>query len=110
MLSRAPDRGRPSTARSWPTRRSCPTPPSSRRRPLLEQLRVADARGRHARGRIDRYSERMADSGHGRGDGPRSVAECLDELHHNIEGMVKVPRLPSALRLMLTQARAQIDE
>jgi len=43
-------------------------------------------------------------------DGPRSVGECLDELHHNIEGMIKVPRLPSALRLMLTQARAQIDE
>jgi hypothetical protein len=41
---------------------------------------------------------------------PRSVAECLDELHHNIEGMVKVPRLPSALRLMLIVAHAQVDE
>jgi len=52
----------------------------------------------------------MPDAGHGSGDGPRSVDECLDELHHNIEGMVKVPRLPSALRLMLTEARAQIDQ
>ena len=41
---------------------------------------------------------------------PRSVAECLDELHHNIEGMVKVPRLPSALRLMLIVAHTQVDE
>ena len=41
---------------------------------------------------------------------PRPVAECLDELHHNIEGMVKVPRLPSALRLMLIVAHAQVDE
>ena len=52
----------------------------------------------------------MTVGGHGSGDGPRSVGDCLDELHHNIEGMVKVPRLPSALRLMLTQARTQIDE
>ena len=41
---------------------------------------------------------------------PRPVAECLDELHDNIEGMVKVPRLPSALRLMLIVAHAQVDE
>jgi hypothetical protein len=41
---------------------------------------------------------------------PRPVDECLDELHNNIEGMVKVPRLPSALRLMLILAHAQVDE
>ncbi len=41
---------------------------------------------------------------------PRPVAECLDELHHNIEGMVKAPRLPSALRLMLILAHAQVEE
>ena len=41
---------------------------------------------------------------------PRPVTECLDELHNNIDGMVKVPRLPSALRLMLILAHAQVDE
>lgn len=52
----------------------------------------------------------MTDKAHGSGDEPRSASECLDVLHHNIEGMLKVPRLPSALRLMLILARAQIDE
>jgi hypothetical protein len=41
---------------------------------------------------------------------PRPVTECLDELHNSIEGMVKVPRLPSAIRLMLILAHAQVDE
>ena len=41
---------------------------------------------------------------------PRPVAECLDELHNTIEGMVKAPRLPSAIRLMLILAHAQVDE
>jgi hypothetical protein len=41
---------------------------------------------------------------------PRSATDCLAELHHNIEGMIKVPRMPRALRLMLTQARSQVDE
>jgi hypothetical protein len=52
----------------------------------------------------------MTDEAHGGTDESRSVDECLADLHHNIEGMVKVPRLPSALRLMLIVARAQIDE
>ena len=40
----------------------------------------------------------------------RSASECLDDLHHNIEGMIKVPRMPSAVRIMLLLARAQIEE
>lgn len=40
----------------------------------------------------------------------RSVGECLDDLHHNIEGMIRVPRMPSALRIMLLLARDQIEE
>ncbi len=52
----------------------------------------------------------MSDTVRSTGAEPRPVAECLDELHNNIEGMVKVPRLPSALRLMLIVAHAQIEE
>ena len=52
----------------------------------------------------------MSDTVRSTGAEPRPVAECLDELHHNIDGMVKVPRLPSALRLMLIVAHAQVDE
>ena len=52
----------------------------------------------------------MSDTVRGTGAEPRPVAECIDELHDNIEGMVKVPRLPSALRLMLIVAHAQVDE
>ena len=52
----------------------------------------------------------MSDTVRSTGAEPRPVAECLDELHNNIEGMVKVPRLPSALRMMLIVAHAQVDE
>ena len=52
----------------------------------------------------------MSDTVRSTGGEPRPVAECLDDLHHNIEGMVKVPRLPSALRLMLIVAHGQVDE
>ena len=52
----------------------------------------------------------MIDHGRGSVTDPRPVTECIDELHDNIDGMVKVPRLPSALRLMLILAHAQVDE
>ena len=52
----------------------------------------------------------MIDGGHRASNEPRSVGECLDDLHHNIEGMVKAPRMPSAVRLMLIEALAQIAE
>jgi len=52
----------------------------------------------------------MMDNARGGVAEPRPVTECIDELHDNIEGMVKVPRLPSALRLMLVLAHAQVDE
>ena len=38
----------------------------------------------------------MIDQARGSGGEPRSASECLDDLHHNIEGMLKAPRLPSA--------------
>ena len=52
----------------------------------------------------------MTVGGQSGADGPRSVADCLDDLHHNIEGMIKVPRMPSAVRMMLLAARDQIEE
>ena len=52
----------------------------------------------------------MSDGGRDSSGEPHSVAECLDELHHNIEGMIKVPRMPHAVRIMLLAARSQMAE
>ena len=52
--------------------------------------------------RVDRYSQRMTDGGHDASNGPRSVGECLDDLHHNIEGMVKAPRPVDQINEMLS--------
>jgi hypothetical protein len=52
----------------------------------------------------------MAGGGQGSLNESRSVGDCLDDLHHNIEGMIKVPRMPTAVRIMLLLARDQIEE
>jgi hypothetical protein len=52
----------------------------------------------------------MASGDHTSTGEPRPVGDCLEDLHHNIEGMIKVPRMPTAVRIMLLLARDQIDE
>jgi len=52
----------------------------------------------------------VASGSRGSSNQARSVSECLDDLHQNIEGMIKVPRMPRAVHIMLLLARTQIEE